>query len=172
MSFSALRAGTRAVRAIVIGAAAIGVAMVTGCGGGSSTPSLTSGPIVILTTLEATNFTPLRSGLAPGQSVSQRFDEQSCRYQQYTNEKARGQYAPLGCDQPVTPRQLVLSVAPMIGSNQPCPVTAVQTSPGIVLFTKTGPGDPANGGAPNFFCNVGVKDPTLPPGGNSVGFYL
>ena len=133
--------------------------IVAGCGGASS-PPLSAGPIVVQTSLE-TDGTQPTSPLAPGQSVTFAFFERRCRYQQYTSEASRGQYRLLGCDNPTVPRALNVSVTPIPGTGQPCPVSTSRPFANTLMFTKNGPGDPGLGGPPNFWCTITVSDPTL-----------
>ncbi len=132
--------------------------IVPGCGG-SSAPSLTGGPLVIQTALE-TNLKQPAVPLSPGQSVTASFFETRCRYQQYTSEPAHGQYALLGCDNPFNPAHVDVTVAPILASGQACGLTA-QATANIVVFTKTGQGDPGLGGPPTYFCSARIADPTV-----------
>jgi hypothetical protein len=69
-----------------------------------------------------------------------------------------------GCQPPFTPMTLNTSVAPITdsGPSHPCGLSAVVTSPGVVTFTRTGPGDLMlrNGTGATGFCSVTVSDPT------------
>ncbi len=130
--------------------------MVAGCG--ASSPPLSSGPIVVNTTF-ATNSALPTSPLAPGQSVTVVFYERRCRYQKSTDPAH--QYRLLGCDDPTAPSGLLVGVAPMSATGQPCPVSIAYPNAGTVLFTKNGSGDPALGGPPNFWCSITTSDPTL-----------
>lgn len=154
------------VRCMLLGSAFA----VAGCGGGGSATPLTAGPIQTITALES-SLTQFNTPLAPGQSVTVSYDERSCRYQQYTSDLARGQYATLGCDGPVVPPTLTVTVQPM-RSGQPCALSYTRPSPGTVVFTKTGLGDPASNAPPNFYCTGNVTDPRLSPTYNSAVFYL
>ena len=133
-------------------------AAVSGCSGSSASPD-TAGPIVVETTLQS-NLKPLAMPLAVGQSVTAGFFETRCRYQQYTSEKAAGQYKLLGCDDPFNPAHLNVTIAPIESSGHPCGLSA-QAHGSSVVFTKTGQGDPALGGAPVYFCSAKIADPTV-----------
>ena len=133
-------------------------AAASGCGGSSATPD-TAGPIVILTTL-GSDLSPRSTPLPVGQTLAVSFFEQRCRYQQYTSEKAAGQYKTLGCDAPTYPARLVVTIYPIASTGQPCGMSA-QNQSNVVFFTKTGQGDPGLGGAPPYFCSATVTDPTL-----------
>jgi len=71
-----------------------------------------------------------------------------------------------GCQPPFTPATLNTSVAPVTdsGPSHPCGLSAVVTSPGVVTFTRTGPGDPllGNGTGATGFCSVIISDPSHP----------
>jgi hypothetical protein len=138
----------------------------SGCSGSAGSP-LTAGPIVVETTLQS-NLTQPAAPLAVGQSVTAGFFETRCRYQQYTSEKAHGQYKQLGCDSPFNPAHVVVTVAPIASSGQPCGLSA-QVHGSSVVFTKTGQGDPGLGGAPVYFCSAQIADPTVhdPPNGRT-----
>ena len=137
-------------------------ATASGCSGASASPD-TAGPIVVQTSLDS-NLKPLTTPLAVGQSVTAGFFETRCRYQQYTSEKAAGQYKLLGCDDPFNPAHLNVTIAPVESSGQPCGLSA-QSRGSTVVFTKTGQGDPALGGAPVYFCSATIADPTVCHGG-------
>ena len=130
----------------------------SGCGGSSASPD-TAGPIVVETDLQST-LTPRTTPLSVGQSVTAGFFETRCRYQQYTSQKAAGQYKLLGCDAPFNPANVVVTIAPIESSGQPCGLSA-QVSGSRAVFTKTGQGDPALGGAPVYFCRAEIADPTI-----------
>ena len=133
-------------------------AAASGCGGSSATPD-TAGPIVTITTL-GSDLSPRSTPLPVGQSVAVSFFETHCRYQQYTSEKAAGQYKTLGCDPPSHPAHLVVTIYPIASTGQPCGMSA-QNQSFVVFFTKTGQGDPGLGGAPPYFCDATVTDPAL-----------
>ena len=150
---------------VVLGSALV----VAGCGGTSARP-LTAGPIVNQTALEPSAM-PSFPYLAPGQSVTIVFVERTCHYQQYTSDASRGQYAQLGCDNPVPPPALTVTISPM-ANGKPCALTYTKAAPNAVVFTKTGPGDPASGAPPNFSCHAVVTDPRLDPRYATVDFFL
>ena len=137
----------------------------TGAGcAGSGAAADTAGPIVVETTLQS-NLTPRTTPLSVGESVTAGFFETRCRYQQYTTEKAHGQYKQLGCDSPFNPATVVVTIAPIASTGQPCGLSA-RVHGSSAIFTKTGQGDPALGGPPVYFCSAQVADPTIHDGLN------
>jgi len=141
---------------------------VAGCGGASAPPRI-AGPIVNQTSLDP-NTVP-SSPLAAGQSVTIVFVERTCHYQQYTSDAARGQYAQLGCDNPVPPPALTVTISPM-ANGQPCALSYTKAAPNAVVFTKTGLGDPASGAPPNYSCHAFVTDPRVDPRFATADFFL
>ncbi len=149
---------------------ALGSALtVAGCGS-ASPGARTAGPILNQTALEPSSM-PSFPYLAPGQSVTIVFVERTCHYQQYTSDASRGQYAQLGCDNPVPPPALNVTISPM-ANGQPCALSYTKAAPNAVVFTKTGLGDPASGAPPNYYCRAFVTDPRLDPTDATDDFFL
>jgi hypothetical protein len=139
---------------------------VAGCaGGGGTAPGCPSGVTFCHSFADGYTLEALQAVLAAplplGVSTAFTFNEMLCApiITQGSNQNVLSD-----CQAPFTPTELRTSVAPVTdsGPTRPCGLNAVVTSPGVVTFTRTGPGDPLleNGTGATGFCSVTVSDPT------------
>lgn len=131
--------------------ASLGIAACSG-GGGS--------PYPLHTTYVIAAFADVYSLTAPpiGVPITITVQEQKC--QDPSVPVPEGVTAPgAGCGGAFKPASLTATVAPMIHGGATCPVSFAFPSPGVVIATQTGPGDPAFGtGSTGGLCQVFISD--------------
>ena len=163
---------------VLIAAASAGLG---GCGGGGSagTTCLAGDPhcglVITGYSLETSQLLFQSTPLAMGASTSYTFTEKRC-----TGSGSQSPLPPgvhLGCDPSFLPTTLTVTVTPISNGGGPCGIAGTVTGPGVVTFTRTGPGDPRLGvpSGQTGFCFINVSDPTRNDGEGghpSIGLML